>query len=118
VILPAKTSARFWVKVQKSGPDQCWTWLGAKIRTGYGYFRALGLNQRAHRVSFQIHKGEIPDGLYVCHRCDNPSCVNPEHLFLGTQFDNMADCKRKGRSGNQPSNRGSGFKTRPLKLIE
>lgn len=79
----------------------CWNWIGSKNRDGYGQIRVerSGFNGyfRAHRVSWIYHHGEIPDGLCVLHRCDNPGCVNPEHLFLGTQADNMRDRNAKGR---------------------
>jgi hypothetical protein len=89
---------RFWSKVKKT--DNCWEWQACKNEHGYGILnigkRGLG-KIRAHRLSFIIHKGEIPESLLVCHRCDNPTCVNPEHLFLGTQKDNTQDMIKKGR---------------------
>lgn len=85
----------FWSKVHKS--DGCWTWLAATNRKGYGIFRVGNKNVLAHRFSYQIYKGEIPDGILTLHRCDNPACVNPAHLFLGTHLDNVHDCISKGR---------------------
>ena len=85
---------RFWGKVVKS--DGCWLWTGNKFQ-GYGQIRFAGKTRRAHRVAWELTRGSIPAGLYVCHHCDNPSCVNPGHLFLGTQTDNMRDCLAKGR---------------------
>lgn len=73
----------------------CWLWMGS-LCDGYGNFIFRGHN-RAHRASFEIHKGEIPKGMLVCHTCDQRSCVNPDHLFLGTIQDNMDDRNRKGR---------------------
>lgn len=75
----------------------CWLWLGEINDKGYGRVWAESMRMRAHRYSYQHHVGLIPDGLHVCHRCDVPCCVNPDHLFLGTASDNMRDCVRKGR---------------------
>lgn len=85
---------RFWEKVSKS--DNCWTWIGHLDATGYGRFNAKQ-SDRAHRYSYILHFGSIPHGLLVCHKCDNPSCVNPDHLFVGTDKDNRDDCIAKGR---------------------
>lgn len=87
---------RFWGFVDKSG--DCWIWKGCKDRGGYGFFRYKGKSLRAHRVSFELCVGEISEGNYICHRCDNPKCVNPSHLFQGTCMDNWNDCVNKGRS--------------------
>lgn len=78
--------------------DGCWYWTGAKRSTGYGNFCFNGVSTGAHRVSWFIFKGNIKNNLFVLHKCDNPSCVNPEHLFLGTQKDNIEDMHRKGRN--------------------
>jgi hypothetical protein len=77
------------------GPG-CWEWVAAKDRDGYGQFKGNG-HVRAHRFSYDEFVGPIPEGLQVLHRCDNPSCVNPEHLWVGTNADNMADKCEKGR---------------------
>lgn len=90
---------RFWSKVDRSGgPDACWPWMAGMDKDGYGKFSYPGNRYaRAHRVSWSIANGPIEDGLYVCHTCDNPSCVNPSHLFIGTNTDNMRDKVKKGR---------------------
>lgn len=96
---------RFFNKVQKSeDPDGCWLWTAAKDRRGYGRFFPSGERWKAHRFSYAQLVGQIPAGLQVLHNCpggDNPSCVNPAHLWLGTHDENMADMSRKGRSHAQ-----------------
>lgn len=98
---------RFWAKVEK-GPG-CWLWRGATTHGGYGVIgkgRATEGNIRAHVLSYELTHGEIPEGLEVCHTCDNPPCVRPDHLFLGTQKDNVLDAISKGRQINPPIKRG------------
>lgn len=103
------TEQRFWEKVNKDGPvperqpelGPCWIWTGSKRNKGYGAFVFSSGSEvvqgRAHRYSWQIHNGPIPDALSVLHKCDNPPCVNPDHLFLGTIADNNRDILEKGR---------------------
>ena len=88
---------RFFEKVKEG--DDCWEWAAKRNNKGYGMF---GTNRKghfklAHRVSYELENGEIPEGMMVLHRCDNPGCVNPQHLFLGTRTDNTRDMHRKGR---------------------
>lgn len=87
---------RFWQYVQKG--DGCWLWTSNRHWKGYGQFSYKGKPIYAHRLSWIITSGNIPDGLLVCHRCDNPSCVRPDHLFLGTPEDNTRDMYVKGRA--------------------
>lgn len=92
---------RFWYHVGKKSTEECWEWTGKKNKQGYGRIRteSSGNHQSlAPRVSWEIHFGKIPDNLFVLHRCDNPSCVNPSHLFLGTIADNNNDRDTKGRT--------------------
>ena len=89
---------RFWEKVDKSNNEGCWIWLAYKNNKGYG---EIGIKHKlylSHRISWIIHFGSIPKGMCVCHKCDNPGCVNPHHLFLGTQKDNMQDMSKKNRA--------------------
>jgi hypothetical protein len=100
-------SASFWSKVDKNGPEhpihgKCWIWVGGLVGgMGYGGFRSLGKPFIAHRYSWEIHFGDIPDDLWVLHKCDNPPCVNPDHLFLGDCASNTADKVSKGRQAIQ-----------------
>ena len=86
---------RFWDKVEKT--DGCWIWRACRDKDGYGFFGLEGKNEHAHRVSWMLTHGPIPDGAHVCHTCDNPPCVRPDHLWLGDNRLNTLDRDRKGR---------------------
>src|SRR5437764_13267743 len=84
-------------KILKDVSTGCWVWRGAIVRGGYGTIYFRGKYRRAHRVAWELYKGEIPLGMKACHMCDNPPCINPSHLFLGTNHDNVLDKVRKNR---------------------
>ena len=95
-------TAAFMNRLAFGWPGHCWFWTGSRSEIGYGMFAAARTSYgcpevTAHRISWYLHNGPIPEGLKVLHRCDVRSCVNPEHLFLGTQMDNVRDCIQKGR---------------------
>lgn len=102
-IAPEAVSVRFWRQVDRRGDSECWAWLGSVGKRGYGRFTAGSRVDRSvrklpsHRTAWEITNGPIPDGLFVLHRCDNRRCCNPDHLWLGTHLDNMADMRAKGR---------------------
>lgn len=117
VVISPKTNLstslpRFLAKIQKS-PSGCWEWTGYRLPNGYGRFHVANVKPEvmlAHRASWLLHHGTFPDGLCVLHHCDNPPCVNPDHLFLGTNRDNSQDAKRKhrllSRRGPNPKTQG------------
>ncbi len=110
--------ARFWAKVHKT--DGCWLWTGCRSNLGYGDMKGIGAKRmRATHASLLITRGEsVPPGIHVCHKCDNPSCVNPDHLFLGTAKDNMRDAIRKGRFKFPTPRRGEANNKAELTWVE
>lgn len=103
---------RFWKKVDKNGPihptcGQCWSWTGGLSKRGYGQFMVGRRGLRSHRYSYTLHVGRIPNGLSVLHKCDNRSCVNPDHLFVGTTLDNQRDKVLKCRQAKGETNGSS-----------
>lgn len=98
----SKEPERFWSKVAVGEVSECWEWLASKS-LGYGRFSIHGKMWQAHRVAWTLTFGPIPEGLHVCHHCDNKGCCNPYHLFLGTDLDNIQDSARKGRMAKKLS---------------
>jgi hypothetical protein len=108
---------RLWAKVDKSG--ECWLWTGA-TSFGYGNIQYNGKNIKVHRISYELAYGEIPEGMDVCHNCpngDNPRCVRPTHLWLGTHTDNMRDKMKKGRGGHLLGEKASRSKLLPYQVL-
>ena len=95
---------RFWAKVNKGTDAECWEWNASRNSFGYGQLTIVGPNGKrprtTHRLSWELHVGPIPEGMCILHRCDNPPCVNPAHLFIGTKADNYRDMRAKGRDGS------------------
>lgn len=100
---------------KSNNPNDCWNWMKSKNGKGYGKTCSGGKLHYTHRLSWSLVNGEIPDGLFVLHKCDNPSCINPEHLFIGTQKENLEDMIKKGRN-NHPTGDRHGSKTKPEKV--
>ncbi len=112
---------RFWLRVNKDGPipahkpelGPCWVWTGATTYQGYGKMNIRGVRNFTHRISWEIHNGPVPDGLWVLHKCDFTTCCRPDHLFVGTNQDNTADSTTKGR---RASGERHGTHTKPETL--
>ena len=96
----ADDEQRLWDKIDRRGEHECWPWTAGTGSRGYGRFKYRGRMQYAHRLVFEDEYGPIPDGLEVCHSCDNPPCCHPEHLSIGTRTDNMRDAVEKGRTAS------------------
>ena len=99
------TPEDFWNRVDIKNPDECWEWDRPPEKNGYCYFAFEGKEYLVHRFSWMQSNGDIPKGLCVCHSCDNPTCCNPAHLWLGTRADNNVDRAEKGRSGARPNSK-------------
>lgn len=110
----ATPEQRFWLKVAKT--DTCWSWTAARLPHGYGLFYANSQKVLAHRFSYELHYGPIPPGFNIRHRCDNPPCIRPDHLALGTQADNVTDMIQRGRMNH--SNKAVGERHPSHRLTE
>jgi len=116
--MKTKDIERFKSKYQEQ-PNGCWEWMTkSKTHDGYGVMIVDGVMRSGHRLSYELFKGLIPEGLLVCHTCDNPSCVNPSHLFLGTAQDNMTDKVNKGRSPKGEKNASAKLTEEQIRSIK
>jgi len=97
---------RLTEKTEVDAETECWNWIGCLTESGYGQIHCLGKTHRAHRVSYMVHLGPIPEGAVILHSCDNRRCINPDHLTAGTQSDNMRDALKKGRLKVPPARKG------------
>lgn len=103
LVMPSRPlEERFWEKVDRRGPDECWEWQANRTKSGYGAFQIGNRPHRASRVAYELTYGPIPEDMSVCHSCDNRACCNPAHLWIGTNKDNMMDMHAKGRA-NRPN---------------
>ena len=106
--------SRFWSRVERRGPDDCWLWHGALNESGYGVGWTGERTRLAHRIAWFLTHGEWPSDC-LCHACDNPRCCNPAHVFEGSRADNLADMRAKGRQAPMPLIRGEQHPKTPLK---
>lgn len=109
-IKPEKFKEHFEARLMRNSETGCLEWTGGKLRAGYGRVRVGEKSHLAHRVAFALANGPIPSEQCVCHRCDNPSCCNPDHLFLGSQSENVTDMWKKGRAYDRTGSKNSSAK--------
>ena len=109
--------AQMMNRIEPDMNSGCWLWSGYIARDGYGRLKTGGKVTRVHRLSWALHNGPVPDGFFICHRCDTPACANPAHLFLGTTEDNMADMRAKGRQARGEKNGRSKLSTEDVRTI-